>query len=163
MSDSQCSVVCTVHSPMTGKLCSLEDVPDPAFAHRIIGDGVAIVPQEPEIYMPLDGKVISVFETKHAIVLEDDARFRVLMHVGIGTMRLQGKGFEAHVKNGQKAKKGEKLLSMDLEFLREKAEALASPIVITRPRDWKRYEVRVIAEGHVAAGEPLFEVVEIPK
>ena len=158
MSESHNSLVCVIHSPMEGTVYPLENVPDPGFSKRIIGDGVAIVPSEPTVYTPLDGKVVSVFETKHAIVFENEQKFRILLHVGIGSMRLQGRGFETFVKNGQEVKKGDKLLSVDLEYLDESADALASPIVLENREG--RYEVAVVAKGHIKVGEPLFEIYE---
>lgn len=157
MSDSQETVVCTIHSPMTGKVCPITEVPDPAFAKKMIGDGIAIEPTDDAVYAPVDGTVLSVFETEHAIVFENNEHIRLLLHIGIGSMRLQGEGFTAHVKSGQQVKEGDKLLSMDLDYIREKADALVSPIVMTTPRD--SYRVRVLADNEVGVGDALFEIL----
>ena len=159
MNESQNSVVSVIHSPMKGEVCPLEEVPDPAFAQRFLGDGVAIIPEDSEVCAPAKGKIVSVFETKHAIVFQNEQNVRVLLHVGIGSMRLKGKGFEAYVDSGQNVEEGDKLLSLDLRYLAKRAETLASPLVMTNNRN--RYKIRVIAKGHIEVGDPLFEVVEI--
>lgn len=157
MSDSQETVVCTIHSPMRGKVCPLAEVPDPAFAQKVIGDGVAIEPTDETVYAPVDGTVQSVFETEHAIVFENNEHIRLLLHIGIGSMRLQGEGFTAHVRSGQQVKEGDRLLTLDLDYIREKADALVSPLVMTTPRD--NYRIRVLAGDEVGVGDALFEIV----
>jgi glucose-specific phosphotransferase system IIA component len=159
MNVSQENVVSVIHSPMKGEVCSLEDVPDPAFSGRYIGDGVAIIPEDGIVCTPTDGTIVSVFETKHAIVFQNEQDVRILLHVGIGSMRLKGKGFHAHVDNGQQVKEGDKLLSLDLGYISKKADTLASPVIMTNNR--KRCKIRVVAKGHIEVGDPLFEVVEI--
>ena len=158
MSELSDSLVCVIHSPMDGEICPLEDLPDPVFANHMIGDGVAIVPDSPVVCTPADGKIISVFDTKHALVFENKKKFRVLLHVGIGSMRLQGEGFEAYVDNGQNVSSGDELLSLDLDYIKKEAETLASPVVLTSNKN--RYKVRVVAKGHIKVGEPLFEIFE---
>ena len=159
MSESQETVVCTIHSPLAGKVCGLDGVMDPAFSNRMVGDGIAVIPENTEVVAPVDGKVVSIFETKHAVVFENKANIRVLLHVGIDSMRLQGEGFIAHVINGQHVREGAKLLTLDLDYLQSHVQELTSPVVITESR--KRYKIRPIAEGHVNIGDPLYEVVEI--
>ena len=157
MSEVSDSVVCIISSPMRGEVCPLDEVPDPAFSRRIMGDGVAIIPDDPTVVSPKDGHIISVFHTKHAIVFQNEDNIRILLHVGVGSMRLQGEGFEAHVDNGQKVEKGDKLLSLNLDYIKKNADALASPVIVTSPRN--KYQVKVLAEGHIEVGDPLFELV----
>ncbi len=159
MIESQETVVCTIHSPLTGKICTLDSVMDPAFSNRMIGDGLAIIPESPEVIAPVSGKVISVFETKHAVVFENEDNIRVLLHIGIDSMRLKGKGFSAFVTNGQEVKEGEKLLSLDMDFIETHVQEMKSPVVITESR--KRFKIRIIAEGHVNIGDPLYEVLDV--
>lgn len=158
MSDSQETVICTIHSPMNGKVYSLEDVPDPAFARGMIGEGIAIEPEDGVVYAPVDGTIQSVFETEHAIVFENDDHVKLLLHIGIGTMRLQGEGFTAHVETGQQVKKGDRLMSLDLNGIRKKAESMISPIVMTEPR--KTCRIRVLADKEVSVGDAIFEVIQ---
>ena len=159
MSELNDSVVCTIASPMRGEVCPLEEVPDPAFSRHIIGDGVAIIPDDSEVLSPADGRIVSVFETKHAIIFEKENNIRILLHVGIGSMRLQGQGFTSFVDNGQEVKSGDKLLSVDINYVEKRADALASPIVLTSPQN--TYRVNVVAKGHIEVGDPLFEVVAL--
>lgn len=157
MNDSQETVVCAIHSPMAGKVCPLTEVPDPAFAKKMIGDGIAIEPTGDAVYAPVDGTVLSVFETEHAIVFENTEHIRLLLHIGIGSMRLQGEGFTAHVKNGQQVKAGDRLLSLDLDYIRQKADALVSPIVMTESYD--SCHIRLTADKEVEVGDVLFEIL----
>lgn len=159
MAESQESVVCVIHSPLSGTVCSLDEVKDPAFSKRMIGDGVAVIPEEMDVIAPVSGKVVSVFETKHAVVFENAADVRVLLHIGIDSMRLQGEGFSSHVANGQQVQKGEKLLSLDLDYLKAHVREMMSPVVITESR--QRFGIRVVAVGHVEIGDPLYEVYEL--
>ena len=150
-------VVCLIRSPLKGKVYNLEDVPDPAFSKKIIGDGVAILPEDVNVFSPTDNKVVSVFGAQHAVIFEKDEHIRILLHVGIGSMRLQGEGFRSYVDNGQDVSEGDKILSFDLNLIKKKADSLLSPIVFVAPR--KQYAVRIVANEFVDVGDPLFELV----
>ena len=146
----------TVCSPITGLAAELSTVPDEAFAGKMMGDGAAVTPEDPYVRAPEDGEVAFVFDTKHAIGFVMDSGVSILIHVGIDTVKLNGEGFEALVESGQTVKKGDPMLKLDLEYLKAHAPSLASPVLCTELEDNQR--IRLLKEGPVKAGEPLFEI-----
>ena len=146
----------TVCSPITGLAADLSTVPDEAFAGKMMGDGAAVTPEDPYVRAPEDGEVAFVFDTKHAIGFVMDSGVSILIHVGIDTVKLNGEGFEALVESGQTVKKGDPMLKLDLEYLKAHAPSLASPVLCTELEDNQR--IRILKEGPVKAGEPLFEI-----
>ena len=146
----------TVCSPITGLAADLATVPDEAFAGKMMGDGAAVTPEDPYVRAPEDGEVAFVFDTKHAIGFVMDSGVSILIHVGIDTVKLNGEGFEALVESGQTVKKGDPMLKLDLEYLKAHAPSLASPVLCTELEDNQR--IRLLKEGPVKAGEPLFEI-----
>ena len=145
-----------VSSPITGLAADITEVPDEGFAGKMMGDGAGVTPEDPTICAPEDGEVVFVFDTKHAIGFQTDSGLALLLHIGIDTVALNGQGFEVLVENGQKVKKGEPLMRIDLAFLKEHAPSLCSPILCTELSENQR--VRLVAQGPVKAGEPLFAV-----
>lgn len=145
-----------ISSPATGVAADLGTAPDEAFAGRMMGDGAVVTPKEPVICAPEDGEVVFVFDTKHAIGFMTDTGISLLLHIGIDTVKLEGKGFEVLVENGQKVKKGEPMLRLDLEYLQSHAPSLVSPVLCTELSDNQR--IRLLAEGNIKAGEPFFAV-----
>lgn len=145
-----------ISSPITGTAADLGTAPDEAFARRMMGDGAVVTPEEACVCAPEDGEVAFVFDTKHAIGYLTDSGISLLIHIGIDTVKLNGEGFEVLVENGQKVKKGQPMLKLDLEYLKANAPSLASPILCTELEDNQR--IRLLKEGPVKAGEPLFEV-----
>ncbi|PFI80563.1 PTS sugar transporter subunit IIA [Bacillus cereus] len=121
----------TIVAPLTGAVKNIEEVPDPVFAGRMMGDGVAIDPTEGVVVSPVDGEIVQLFHTKHAIGIKAKNGTEILIHVGLETVKMEGEGFEAHVSEGQVVKAGDKLISFDLELIREKAKSTITPIVIT--------------------------------
>ena len=115
-----------------------------------------MTPKEPVVYAPEDGEVCFVFDTKHAIGFLTDTGISLLLHMGIDTVKLEGKGFEVFVENGQKVKKGEPMLKLDIEYIEKNAPSLISPILCTELEN--NQKIRLIAEGKIQAGEPLFAV-----
>lgn len=146
----------TIYSPVTGIAEDLSKAPDEAFAGRMMGDGAVVTPAESTVCAPADGEVCFVFDTKHAIGFLTQDGVSMLLHMGIDTVALGGKGFEVFVKEGDKVKKGDPLMKLDLQYLKENAPSLASPVLCTEMEDnWK---VRLLKEGEIKAGEPLFAV-----
>ncbi|CGG49131.1 MULTISPECIES: PTS sugar transporter subunit IIA [Bacillus] len=121
----------TIVAPLTGAVKNIEEVPDPVFAGRMMGDGVAIDPTEGVVVSPVDGEIVQLFHTKHAIGIKAKNGTEILIHVGLETVKMEGEGFETHVSEGQAVKAGDKLISFDLELIREKAKSTITPIVIT--------------------------------
>ena len=145
-----------VSSPITGLAADLSTAPDEGFAGRMMGDGAVVTPENAQIVAPEDGEVVFVFDTKHAIGFLTDSGLSLLLHIGIDTVSLNGEGFQVFVENGQKVKKGEKLMEIDIDFLKAHAPSLCSPVLCTELEDSDK--VRLLAEGEIKAGEPLFAI-----
>ncbi|MFK9090197.1 PTS glucose transporter subunit IIA [Bacillus salipaludis] len=108
-----------VFSPVDGKIVNIEQVNDPVFSSKAMGEGMAFLPTSEKIFSPIDGEVINIFPTKHAILLKTQSNLDVLLHVGINTVELNGKGFEILVKEGQQVTKKTELLKIDFQVLEE--------------------------------------------
>ena len=145
-----------VYSPVTGIAADLSTAPDEGFAEGMMGEGAVVTPKDPVICAPEDGEVEFIFDTKHAIGFQTDTDLPMLLHIGIDTVKLEGKGFEILVEQGQHVKKGEPLMKIDIPYLTENAPSLCSPILCTEIEDDQR--VRLLANGEIKAGEPLFAV-----
>lgn len=143
-------------SHMKGKIVKLEDVEDEAFASSALGEGIAIEPEIGKLYAPCDGKVEMIFDTNHAINIVSDTGCEILLHIGIDTVKLKGKYFEPLVKNGQKIKKGDLLISFDLEGIRKEGFKTTTPMVVCNTEEFS--EIKVTASGNVMTGEKVIEV-----
>lgn len=139
-------------SPQSGTAIPVSDVPDKAFSDRILGDGIAIIPEEDEIVSPADGTVVQVPDTLHAYGIQTENGIDILIHVGINTVELKGEGFKSFVKAGQKVKTGDPIARVDLKLIKEKGYPTHTPVIITNPEDAK--EVSFIT-GKVKAGETV--------
>lgn len=145
-----------ISSPITGVASELSTAPDEGFAGGMMGEGVCVLPEENIVYAPEDGEVTMLFNTKHAIGFKTNAGITLLIHVGIDTVELGGKGFEVLVKEGQKVKKGDELMKLDLPYLKENAPSIVTPVVCTELLDYQK--VKLINRGKIKAGEALFEI-----
>ncbi|HEL0669187.1 TPA: PTS beta-glucoside transporter subunit IIBCA [Streptococcus equi subsp. zooepidemicus] len=121
----------SIYAPMVGTVLPLSEVPDETFSSKLLGEGLAILPNEEYVYAPFDGEVITLFPTKHAIALKNAKGVDVLIHVGIDTVELKGQGFEQLVKAGDTVKQGQPLLRIDLELIGSKGYSLVTPFVVT--------------------------------
>ncbi|WOV84209.1 N-acetylglucosamine-specific PTS transporter subunit IIBC [Sporosarcina jeotgali] len=119
------------HMPIDGDIIELSEVPDEVFAKEMMGPGFGIMPKGKTIHSPIDGKVVSVFPTNHAIGLETDTGVEVLIHVGLDTVKLNGKGFELLVENGQLIQRGDALLNIDLDYIKANAPSVVTPVIFT--------------------------------
>lgn len=135
-----------IYAPLNGKVESIKNVPDTTFAEEIIGKGVAIYPTEGIVYAPFDGEVSVLFHTKHAIGLTSQSGIELLIHIGLETVELEGKYFEAFVKAGDKIYKGDKLIEFDIINLKNHGYNLLTPIVITNHKEYKAIEITDISE-----------------
>lgn len=120
-----------IFAPITGKAVSLKEVNDPTFADEILGKGVAIIPESNRVVSPINGEIVTVFDTKHAIAMEDENGVEILIHVGLDTVKLNGKYFSTHVKAGDKVKVGQPLLDFDAKAIKNEGYDLITPVVIT--------------------------------
>jgi len=143
-------------SPMAGWAAVLDEVPDPVFAERMLGDGLAIEPTEGVLCAPCDATVISVHAARHAVTLRVAGGVEILIHIGLETVALGGEGFEVHVADGQAVTAGQRLIGFDLDLLARRAKSLTSPMVIT---DLAGHTMYLRQAGRlVAAGEPMIEL-----
>ena len=120
-----------IEAPLTGEYINIENIPDPVFAQKMMGEGFGINPTEGEVVSPIEGKVDNVFPTKHAIGLKADNGLEILVHIGLDTVQLDGQGFEILVSSGDTVQVGDPLLKFDLEYIRNNAKDVISPIIIT--------------------------------
>ena len=144
-------------SPITGDVVALEQVPDEAFASKAIGDGVAVKPTDKIVVSPAAGTIVKIFNTNHAFCLETLKGAEIVVHMGIDTVALEGKGFTRLVEEGAEVKAGQPILEMDLEYLNANARSMISPVVCSNSDDFGGLVIK--AEGHVVAGQtPLYEI-----
>lgn len=145
-----------ITSPLTGEVVPLSETPDAVFASGAMGQGVAIEPSVGEVVAPADGTIRLLFPTNHAIGLATDDGAELLIHVGMDTVELDGKGFTAHVVQGSKVKKGQLLLSFDMEAIQEAGYSVVTPIIVTNSADYQAVEV--LAEGQIDLGQNLLDI-----
>lgn len=146
----------TLYAHLNGKAISLDDVEDEVFSMRILGEGVAIEPTEGKLYAPCDGKIESVFDTKHAVNIVSDDGVEILLHVGIDTVKLGGKFYETHVTDGQKIKKGDLLITFDIEQIKNAGYKVTTPMIICNTDDYN--SVGGFALGEIHAGDKILEI-----
>mgnify|MGYP004473627759 FL=1 len=139
-----------VYAPLTGKAVPLEQVPDPVFSEKVLGDGVAIIPEDGRIVSPVDGQIVSVAETGHAYGFSTEDGLELLVHVGLETVSLKGECFKVHVKEGDQVKKGDLVAEVDLAYLAEKNINPITPVLICSDIDGQDLKC---AEGGVEAGK----------
>lgn len=147
-----------IFSPVTGRVIGLEEVSDEAFASGALGQGIAIEPEEEYIKAPEDGEVTMIFDTKHAIGFLTNTGIYILIHVGIDTVKLNGKGFENLVNIGDKVKKGTPLMTFDLEYIKKEAVSAVTPIICTELNENQSVEIE--ATEYVKAGDKLYSVLD---
>ena len=145
-----------ISSPITGVAADLSTTPDEAFSQGMMGLGAAMTPSDPIVRAPEDGEVAYVFDTKHAIGFVTDSGVNMLLHIGVDTVKLGGQGFEALVENGQKVKKGDPLLKLDIDYIKANAPSIVSPVLCTDLED--NQNVRLLKTGEVKAGDELLAV-----
>lgn len=143
-----------IFAPVNGKIVSLEDVPDPVFSQKMMGEGIAITPTDGHFLSPVNGKIVQVPDTKHAVGILADDGSEILIHVGLETVALKGEGFDAKVKVGDEVSVGQPLIEVDLEYISEHAENIITPIIITNSQNnGKHYQMT--DESNAAAGQTL--------
>lgn len=145
----------TIYSPLNGEVKELKEVNDPTFAGGMLGQGIAIIPSEGNLYAPFDGKVNLVFDTKHAIGLENAAGAEMLIHIGLETVNLNGKYFTPKVKVGDAVKKGDLLVTFDLNEIKKEYETV-TPVLITNADSFSSIET-LKTVGIVKVGEEILK------
>lgn len=146
-----------ITSPVSGPICNLQDVCDPVFSQKLMGDGIAIIAEDELICAPSDGTITLIAETKHAFGITTKQGIEILVHVGLDTVTLNGQGFQALQKSGNTVTKGTPILQIDLAFMKQKGISLVTPIIITNTQD---YPCRDIHEkDSVSTGDKLLEIL----
>ncbi len=143
-------------APINGQVVPLSDVKDEVFSSGSMGKGIAIEPQEGKVCSPLDGEVVMVFPTGHAIGLKSTNGAEVMIHIGMDTVELEGKGFTTLVKKGQAVKKGDPLIKFDMEAIKKAGFKLTTPIVVTNSNEYQ--EITAIADGTITIGTALLDL-----
>jgi glucose-specific phosphotransferase system IIA component len=142
-----------VVSPLTGRVVSLDDVDDEVVSERVMGEGVAVIPEDADVIAPIAGRIEKLFEGGHGFAIETPDGVQVLVHVGLDTVHLKGEGFEVHAAQGDDVEPGDRIVSVDLDHMASKDIDMASPVVVISGHD-----VEIAAPSAVKAGEPLLEV-----
>ena len=132
-----------LYAPMAGKAIPITQVPDPTFAEGMLGNGIAIEPAEGKVYAPCDATVDMMFTTGHAVSLVADCGAEILIHVGLETVSLEGKPFKVHVANGDKVKKGQLLMEVDLEAVKAAGLHTVTPMVICNTDAYSTFDTVV--------------------
>ena len=125
----------SIYAPIAGKVIKLSDLQDEAFASGAMGEGIAIEPSEGKVYAPCDGEISALFPTGHALGITAKTGAEILIHIGMDTVTLNGQGFLAKAKSGEKVKKGQLLLEFDMEYIQSQNLPLTTPVVITNSAD----------------------------
>ncbi len=146
----------TLYSHASGRLVPLEEIPDEAFSTKVLGEGAAVEPSEGRLCAPCDGRIDMVFATKHAVNMVSPEGCEILLHVGIDTVKLGGKYFEAHVRDGQEVRRGDLLITFDIEKIRAAGYKTVTPMVVCNTEDYG--SVRAVSSGEIAAGEKIIEI-----
>ncbi len=132
-----------IFAPIAGQAVSITEVPDPTFAEMMLGNGIAIIPAEGKVYAPCDATVDMMFTTGHAVSLVADCGAEILIHVGLETVGLEGKCFTVHAQNGQKVKKGDLLIEVDLEGVKAAGLNTITPVLVCNTDDYKTFNTHV--------------------
>ena len=145
-------------SHMEGEAIPMSEVKDETFAAEVLGKGIAIIPQKGEVTAPCDAVVETVFATRHAIGLKADNGAEILIHVGINTVELGGKFYTSHVKEGDRVRIGQVMLTFDMEKIKEAGYDLTTPMIITNSDDYQ--EIRILKTGNVTKQDAVLEIKE---
>ena len=150
--------VMEITAPVKGKVINLEDVKDEVFSSGMLGKGFAVEPKEGKVFAPVDGVIDNITETKHAIgiVADDDAN--ILIHVGLDTVKLGGRGFDVKVEEGAKIKKGDLLMTFDLSAIKKSGYKVTTPVVVCNSDEFQAVEV--IAQGDANVGDTVMKIVK---
>ncbi|WP_106496654.1 N-acetylglucosamine-specific PTS transporter subunit IIBC [Lentibacillus sp. Marseille-P4043] len=143
--------------PVKGTIMPITEVPDQVFSQKMMGDGIAIDPEDGTFVSPVDGEILNVFPTKHAVGIRSEQGHEILVHIGLDTVKLEGKGFDVYVKEGDTVKKGDILVKADLAYIKANAPSVISPIVFTNMGE--NDTIKITQQGMINAG--IKNVIEI--
>lgn len=145
-----------ISAPVSGKLVNIKEVSDPTFSEEILGRGVAIIPSGSQICAPADGTISTVFPTGHAAALTTTDGVEILIHVGLDTVKLDGKHFTIHASEGQKVSKGDLLLEADLEQIRAEGYDVITPVIICNSDEFSGFHP--LEPGDVSQGDEILSL-----
>lgn len=145
-----------MYSHLSGTVVDIENVEDDVFSQKILGDGIAVEPSEGKLYAPCDGKIDSIFDTKHAVNILSTDGTEVLLHIGIDTVKLGGKHFEAHVSDGQEIKKGDLLITFDIDAIKAEGYKVTTPLIIGNTDEYSA--IMPAAQGNISAGDEILKI-----
>lgn len=147
-----------IYAPLTGKVIPLGEIPDPVFSQGVLGDGCGIDPVSQTVVAPFSGKVTLVADTKHSVGLIGADGTELLIHVGMDTVDMNGKGFSVHVKSGQSIQKGDPLLDFSLEEIRAAGHPAVTAVIVCGDGDGK--VLQQISQEEVQSGEVLMQLLQ---
>ena len=148
--------IVTIYSPMNGKVIELKEVPDEAFAQKMVGDGCAIEPDKGIICSPIDGQLMNIFPTNHAIIFETIDGLEMIIHFGIDTVKLDGKGFQKLREPGP-IKIGDEIIKYNLDEIKDGVPSTRSPIIINNMEKVEKIEVLSLGKV-IKIGEPIMKI-----
>ncbi len=148
----------SLYSALEGTAIPMSEVNDATFASEVLGKGVAVIPAKGEVVAPCDATVETVFDTKHAVGLSTESGMELLIHIGINTVELGGKYYTTHVKDGDHVKKGQLLVSFDMDKIKEAGYDVTTPLIVTNSDDYE--DVKVLREGAVTSADKVLEIVK---
>ena len=149
--------IVTIYSPINGKVIELKEVPDEAFAQKMVGDGCAIEPDKGSICSPIEGQLMNIFPTNHAIIFETIDGLEMIVHFGIDTVKLDGKGFQKLREPGP-IKVGDEIVKYNLDEIKDNVPSTRSPIIINNMEKVEKIEVLSLSKV-VKIGEPIMKVI----
>ena len=145
-----------IGAPAAGKLVSIKEVSDPTFSEEVLGKGASIIPTEGKFYAPVDGTVSTVFPTGHAAAITGSGGEEILIHIGLDTVKLEGKHFTIHAAEGQEVKKGDLLLEADLDQIKAEGYDIITPVVICNSDEFS--EIQMMGPATVAPGDDILKL-----
>lgn len=150
--------ILTLHAITKGQVVALADVNDPTFSQKMMGEGIAIIPEDGQIVAPCDGTLTMVFPTLHAFGMSTDSGAEILVHVGLDTVNLKGEGFTLHAEADQNVKKGDLILEVDLEKIKDAGYDPITPIVICNSASFSK--VIPILPSYVNQGDTIIDIMK---
>jgi PTS system glucose-specific IIA component len=132
-----------IKAPVDGQVVALESVKDDVFSQKLVGDGVAIIPMSDVFTAPIEGKITKIFSTNHAYSIKSPKDLEVMVHIGLETVALEGKGFERLANEGDEVKAGDPVIRVDLAYIREHAKDIITPVIISEESDVKSIDKRL--------------------
>lgn len=145
-----------IGAPTAGKLVSIKEVSDPTFSEEVLGKGAAIIPSDGKFYAPVDGTISTIFPTGHAAAITSSEGVEILIHIGLDTVKLEGKHFTIHAEERQEIKKGELLLEADLDQIKAEGYDIITPVIICNSDEYS--EIQMMEPGDVTQGDDILKL-----